>query len=134
VPVLVEQRLRFAWAPLMLLACTGAFRGRVSSWLLSRPPVTVLGGMCYSMYLIHFRLLFATGRLATHFLRGSSFTERLALEALISIPSILLVTVVFFVLIERPCMDPDWPAKAVLRLRSWFGFNPGSGVLPKPGM
>jgi peptidoglycan/LPS O-acetylase OafA/YrhL len=118
VAALPDQRLRYAWAPLMLLICAGAFRGKVSSWLLSRKPITVIGGMCYSMYLLHFRLIFVTGHLARRFLWGSSFMERFALEALISIPAILLVTVVFFVVIERPCMDPAWPAKAASRLRA----------------
>jgi peptidoglycan/LPS O-acetylase OafA/YrhL len=118
VAALLEQRFRYAWAPLLLLICAGAFRGKVSSWLLSRKPITVIGGMCYSMYLLHFRLIFVTGHLATRFLWGPSFMERFALEALISIPAILLVTVVFYVLIERPCMDPAWPAKAASRLRA----------------
>jgi peptidoglycan/LPS O-acetylase OafA/YrhL len=123
---LLGQRHPYAFAPLMLLACAGAFCGKVSSWLFSRPLVTVIGGMCYSIYLIHFRLLWVTGRFAKRFLWGSSFIERLAIEVLISIPAILLVTIIFFALFERPCMDPAWPTRAVLRLRSWFGRNVGN--------
>jgi peptidoglycan/LPS O-acetylase OafA/YrhL len=126
---LLGQRLPYFFAPLMLLVCAGAFRGKVSSWLFSRPLVTVIGGMCYSIYLIHFRLLWATGRFATHFPWGSSFIERFAIEALISIPAILLVSIIFFALLERPCMDPAWPTKATLRLRAWLGrdLSPAAG-------
>jgi peptidoglycan/LPS O-acetylase OafA/YrhL len=131
---LLEQRLSCVFAPLMLLACVGAFRGKVSSWLFSRPLVTVIGGMCYSIYLIHFRLLWATGRFAMRFLWGSSFIERFAIEALIAIPAILLVTIIFFVLLERPCMDPAWPTRATRRLHSWFGRNLGYGGEPNSEM
>jgi peptidoglycan/LPS O-acetylase OafA/YrhL len=130
IAALLTQSYRWTWAPLMLLACTGAFRGKILSWLLSRPPITVVGGMCYSMYLIHFRLLDVTGRFASRFLRGASFTERFGLDALIGIPAILLGSVGFYVLIERPCMDPAWPARARLRLNSFFRVNKLKPVPP----
>jgi hypothetical protein len=40
-------------------------------------------------------------------------------ETLVLTPVILLVGLAFFVLVERPCMDPDWPRRLVdsLRLR-----------------
>ena len=127
---MLGQRVPYAFAPLMLLVCAGAFRGTVSSWLFSRPLLTVTGGMCYSIYLIHFRLLWATGRFATRFLWGSSFLARFAIEALITIPVLLVVSLIFFVLLERPCMNPAWPSRAAVRVRSWFGGELGSGGLP----
>jgi peptidoglycan/LPS O-acetylase OafA/YrhL len=117
---LLGQRFVWAFAPLMLLVCGGALRGRISGWIFSRPWVTAIGGMCYSIYLIHFRLLWVTGRLAMRFLWGSSFLARLSLEAAISLPAILLVSAMFFVCIERPCMNPNWPAEKARRLRLWY--------------
>jgi peptidoglycan/LPS O-acetylase OafA/YrhL len=42
-------------------------------------------------------------------------TDNFALEflwqALLLLPPLLLVCAVFFVLIERPCMRPDWPRR-----------------------
>jgi peptidoglycan/LPS O-acetylase OafA/YrhL len=39
-----------------------------------------------------------------------------ALQACVLIPCILFVAVIFFLLMERPCMNPRWPAD----LRRWI--------------
>ena len=113
-------------APTILFAYVGAFRGRVSSWLLSRPPITVIGGMCYSMYLLHHPVISMTGRFAQRFLWGSNFTARFTLEALIAMPVILAVTGVYFIVLERPCMDSTWPAKVRQVFYAWFGGAAGT--------
>jgi peptidoglycan/LPS O-acetylase OafA/YrhL len=107
-------------APSILLAYVGAFRGRISSWLVSRPLITVVGGMCYSIYLLHFSVISVTGRLAGRFLLGTTFTSRLGMNALVALPAIIAVTGLYFVMIERPCMDPAWPTKVAARIRQWF--------------
>jgi peptidoglycan/LPS O-acetylase OafA/YrhL len=103
----------------ILVAYIGAFRGRASSWILSRKQITLIGGMCYSMYLLHYSTISVVGRVARHFLVGTSFSARLAIEAVIAIPAVLAVTIVFFVLLERPCMNPAWPTEIVRRWRGW---------------
>ena len=37
----------------------------------------------------------------------------IGLYSVIILSSILLVSVVFFMLIERPCMDKNWPTKLI---------------------
>jgi peptidoglycan/LPS O-acetylase OafA/YrhL len=104
-------------APLVLVVYAGAFRGRFSSWLFSRPVLTTVGGMCYSMYLLHSEVIHTVLRGLKRYLSGANYGTWLFFESAIAIPAILIVTLVFFVLLERPCMDPTWPRKAWGRVR-----------------
>ena len=115
--LLLSRRFAALMAPAVLLAYVGAFRGRASSWLLSLPAITAVGGMCYSMYLLHYAIISITGRFANRLLWGNSFSARLALEAIFAIPAILVATLAFYLVLERPCMDPTWPLKLRLLLR-----------------
>lgn len=99
-PVLVALMLSNAApiliAPAILITYFGAFRGRISSWLFSRPLITAIGGMCYSMYLLHAPLISVTGRFAKRFLLGTDFATRFAIQASVAIPAVLAVTCVYF--------------------------------------
>jgi peptidoglycan/LPS O-acetylase OafA/YrhL len=114
------QRYTILMAPLVLMTYVGAFRGKVSSRLFGHRLITVIGGMCYSMYLLHFSVISVTGRLTKRLLPGSSFTTRFAADAVVALPAVLAVTAVFFIVLERPCMDPGWPSKAGARLRGSY--------------
>jgi peptidoglycan/LPS O-acetylase OafA/YrhL len=118
--VLVCERpglARAAFAPLTLLLFCAAFRGRATHRLVTLRWVTVVGGMCYTIYLTHFQLLSAFEKV----FGGVSFTEGFALNLLLHValftPALLAVAVAFFVLIEKPCMRHDWPRRLGRRLR-----------------
>jgi len=99
-----------------VLFCAG-FRGTISSRVLGIPVVATIGGMCYSIYLLHFPLISIIGRHTL--LIGSTRAQwvHLLIQSAIIIPPVLLVCVVYFALIERPCMERDWPQKLAARLR-----------------
>jgi peptidoglycan/LPS O-acetylase OafA/YrhL len=97
--------LLFPWFGLALFCA--AFRGRWSRQVFRAPLIVVIGGMCYTIYLLHYPLLAAVGRmLHFHFI----------VAALIFVPVLLLVSGAYFLLIERPCMDKRWPQKLWKRL------------------
>jgi peptidoglycan/LPS O-acetylase OafA/YrhL len=103
--------------PLAMLAAYGAaFRGRLSRRVFSAPVITTIGGMCYSIYLLHVSIIEAVLRLCEPLRHPASFTRMFALQACVLIPCILFVAVIFFLLMERPCMNPRWPAD----LRRWI--------------
>lgn len=73
--------------------------------------VTNIGGMCYSIYLLHYPIISLVGnKLLKH-----SFSENLTINNLVLISILLLVILVissiFFLLVERPCMDKEWIKK-----------------------
>jgi peptidoglycan/LPS O-acetylase OafA/YrhL len=100
------------------------FRGIVTNRIFSNAWITTFGGMCYSIYLVHFEMIAAVGRAVRRFGPG---TGRMWVEMLIQGPVILAVTlttcVAFYAVVERPCMDPGWPGKLAewVRARSTTG-------------
>ncbi|NOT38829.1 MAG: acyltransferase [Saprospiraceae bacterium] len=79
-------------------------------WI-NAPFFTVIGGMCYSIYLFHNHLIMSIG----HFLLKVKLSQYFIVEYLIFgfilILCIVLVSLLFFILVERPCMDKNWPIK-----------------------
>ncbi len=76
--------------------------------LLSCTPVTIIGGMCYSIYLLHPGVI----GLLMYSIAGIQFSENVILNGgvhlIITIFSILAVSAVFFLLVEKPTMRKDW--------------------------
>ncbi len=109
--------------PLLLtLILLAAFRGYAIKALLARPAVATLGGMCYTIYLVHLPTLeLVVGRTARFFPK-LDYWSLLGVEALIGVPAVMIVSAVAFLLIEQPCMRKNWPTE--LRdalLRRWRG-------------
>jgi peptidoglycan/LPS O-acetylase OafA/YrhL len=111
--------LHWAAIPLLLaltLIFVSAFRGPLIGRILSNPLIVTIGGMCYSIYLLHYPLIAFIGR------NTLSIGERLAYPLYWLIQLALVGTlmafpiIAFFVCIERPCMDRDWPKRLRLRL------------------
>ena len=96
----------------------GAFNGRLFRAFLTMPVIYLIGGMCYSIYLLHGRVI--TG-IYFYVLEGITLTGGFIYDHLIlnatMIPISIFVAAVFFLLIERPSMDPNWPAKILARFR-----------------
>ena len=96
------------WA--LLAGGTGAFLGTAASRILAWPWLTTIGGMCYTIYLYHLLVISAMFRVTLPLQ-----THRLGWDMLIQfavmLPVILVVSAVLFVLLERPFMQRDWPAR-----------------------
>ena len=87
------------------------FRSVLLRRFFSNPWITAIGGMCYSIYLLHYPLLVLLDRIVWKVAPGLAFPRGVLSLAAIGIPTVALISVTFFVLIERPCMDSRWPAK-----------------------
>jgi len=73
--------------------------------------VTFCGGMCYSIYLIHYPLIsFVGGKLLAKF-PISGLLPQFIVYCLIIIPIIFVCSVGFYLLFERPFMDKNWYKK-----------------------
>jgi peptidoglycan/LPS O-acetylase OafA/YrhL len=75
--------------------------------VLSYPPVAIIGGMCYSIYLIHEQVISATGRLLK-VINIESPGIYFILSYLLLGGVVLMVSAVYFKLVEQPCMKKDW--------------------------
>ena len=94
----------------------GAMNGRLIRRFLESPPVYVVGGMCYSVYLCHLAVILLVSPSILAAVQSSSPTLEVLLRTLAFLGAIFIVSLVFFVLVERPCMRPDWPKRAVRAL------------------
>lgn len=98
--------------PLLLFAAfTSAFKGRLLNRFFRNPFVTTVGGMCYSLYLTHSLVMEGCYRLFARIHPGATYGYLYLAGVVIVLPLILALGTVFYVLIERPCMDRDWPKK-----------------------
>jgi phosphatidyl-myo-inositol dimannoside synthase len=86
-----------------------ALRGAVLSRILSLPWVTVTGGMCYSIYLLHVPLIYLFGHATRYLAFGDGLWRNLAVNLLVIPLPTLIACALFFLVIEKPCMKKNWP-------------------------
>ncbi len=101
-----------------------AFRGRLTNWFFSSPWITAFGGMCYSIYLIHYEVISAVGRFTKRITEGLPYWVHLLSQSILVGAAILLVCGLYFVLLEKPCMRRDWPQRLWARVRSLVMATP----------
>jgi peptidoglycan/LPS O-acetylase OafA/YrhL len=107
-----EQQVVHVLLPfLIVFLYVAAFRGKFCAWLFSRPLLTVIGGMCYTMYLFHYFAISIIGHFSKPIHIGNSFAAYFILQCLFILPGVLLITTFFYLTVERPCMDRNWPRK-----------------------
>ncbi len=103
------------------------FFGRIVRGFFSFPAVSIIGGMCYSIYLTHTVVLSAVHMLLARMdLSSWPFAFQSIFIYMLCFSGILAVGTLYFKLIERPCMDPRWPAK----LADWFFRRSPSPITP----
>jgi peptidoglycan/LPS O-acetylase OafA/YrhL len=122
-----ENTLTRAVAPIIIfLLYVAVFHSVWARKLMRIKWVTTIGGMCYSIYLMHNLALEGSLRLISRWMPHQYFPAMLML-AVISIPLTLIECGVYFRLIERPCMRPDWPK----RLKAWILGRRNDSSLPE---
>jgi peptidoglycan/LPS O-acetylase OafA/YrhL len=106
-----SQLTAWLFAPLAIVLFCAAFRGELTSQLFSNRWVTTIGGMCYTIYLIHYQLISLFGRLLQRVRWSDDFGLHLLTQSLLLIPPVIVSSAVYFVLFERPFMQRDWPQR-----------------------
>ncbi|MEQ9567688.1 MAG: acyltransferase [Pseudomonadales bacterium] len=108
------------------LACiclifSGALHGHYFRLALSNGFVSSVGGMCYSIYLIHMPIMQVLCEKIGNLLEPDRFISFLFLQAIAVLPALLLASAVFFLLVEKPCMQKDWPTRLAAGVRNSLG-------------
>ena len=73
--------------------------------------VTLVGGMCYSIYLWHYVIISFVGNKSVLLFSSESYIATLIVQGFILILAVLTISTVMYIFIERPCMDKTWPTK-----------------------
>ena len=103
---------------LMAFVFAAAFRGALMNCLFQTGAVVTIGGMCYTIYLWHYVLIPPVLRSTSAVLEHSRL--RWCAQSAAYLAGLLFVSGCYFVLIERPCMDKNWPNRAAERVRRAF--------------
>jgi len=77
-------------------------------WIFSRKILTTIGGMCYTIYLIHNPIIWTFDNLPINRKFSNSYLLDWSIHFFIIGLIVLICSSVFFVLVERPCMKRDW--------------------------
>jgi len=93
-----------------------AFHARWLKSCLESLPITAIGGMCYSLYLLHFPLIAVFSRIWIDTGTWLHYTAYFIFQFCLTMPGVLVLSTLFYKIVERPCMDPDWPNK----LKNWI--------------
>lgn len=105
------------------LLYVATFRGRYTNRVLTNPWITTIGGMCYTIYLFHNKLLGVIISVSEDLVVSSSYTLNVLVQAVVVIPPMLAMCALYFVLVEKPCMRRDWPQRLMARLKSVLGHS-----------
>ena len=102
----------------------GAFRSGAFNRFIKRPWIMAIGGMCYSIYLLH--LAIAQGSIELmHKINPNAANSVLwfTLYTLFFLFCLLLIVPLFYLLVEKPCMDHTWPTRLKNYLKSKTGWG-----------
>ena len=78
--------------------------------------ISIVGGMCYSIYLLHYATISFVGNYLIKYKVTDSLLINYAAYFLILSVMILFVSSTYFILVEKPCMKADWPSRLLKRL------------------
>jgi peptidoglycan/LPS O-acetylase OafA/YrhL len=97
-------------AVILVLYCA-TFRSLLANRFFVNRWITAIGGMCYSIYLIHYEVISATGRFTKRISEGLPYWEHLLVQIVLVGAAVLFVCGLYFVFLEKPCMRRDWPQR-----------------------
>ena len=70
--------------------------------------IPIIGGMCYSIYLLHYTIISMFGRFTVGIHIGNHYLPNLIFQMIILIIPVLVISSIFYLYIERPFMDKKW--------------------------
>jgi len=75
--------------------------------VLSNRAISIIGGMCYSIYLIHFMILSAASQFLAVLPYGNQWFS-FFLDFMLLTLLVVMGSMIFYRLVEQPCMRKDW--------------------------
>ena len=115
--VLAPSAAYKALPAIILLLFIPAFYGIRTRRLFANLFVASIGGMCYTIYLLHNYAIAALGFITERVGLSLPFEARLLIQMLLMSPVVLGISILYFKLVEQPCMRSDWPMRFNLSIR-----------------
>jgi len=85
-----------------------AFKGQTFNKILNQPITYLIGGMCYTIYLMHLPFLELVVSKTQIYLQPGSYWLTFLVYAVMLIPVTLLISAIFYLALEKPFMKKNW--------------------------
>ena len=99
------------------------FKGKLFNWFFTRPWVYLIGGMCYSLYLLHYAFFYLVLKYSVKIPTMGNYWFDLMIQFVVVIPLFLVIAGLFFLMIEKPCMNKDWMSNFILSIKNKLGLT-----------
>lgn len=103
----------------LFLLFISIFKGKYLNKFFTSKFVYTVGGMCYSIYLLHYPSFYLICKLTRHLAVFNSYVANYFVQVIVVFPIVLVISTLFYYYIERPCMDKNWPKKLAAK---WAGL------------
>ena len=100
-----------------LLLFVAAFRGRYMNQFFTNTYITIIGGMCYTIYLIHYAFMSVLMDFSVVLFATNDYLLSFLIQLVVVIPILLFVSALTFYCIERPFMFKNWPQQFYYKLK-----------------
>lgn len=107
----------------VLLIMVASFKGKIVNRFFTNSIITTIGGMCYSIYLIHYAALFLFMKMSSK-ISFSNVYVNYFFQMVTSITFVMFLSIIFYKYLEKPFMYKDWPQKFVSIFKSKRKENP----------
>ena len=109
--IVLQSTALMHWTfPFLLFALyCAAFRGRWINRFFANSWIAAVGGMCYSIYLIHYEIISAVGRFTKSVGQQLPNPVYLVVQFVLVGLAVVVVCGLYFIVLEKPCMKRDWP-------------------------
>jgi peptidoglycan/LPS O-acetylase OafA/YrhL len=116
----VPTRQNYLLPLLILLAFLATFNGPITRRIFATQWIALTGGMCYSFYLMHMLVVSTMFKITRRFIIPSSLLLSYLIQIVLLGTTLYFICTAYYVLIERPCMDPKWPRKLLARISNYL--------------
>lgn len=96
------------------------FKGSIHNWFYTRPLVYLIGGMCYTIYLLHLAFFGLIVKLMPSLFLAEAYSTNFFLHFILALFLLMILSSLFFILVEKPCMDKEWPRKLIKKINSFI--------------
>lgn len=93
------------------LFCYSVFTNNILKKVFSYKFIPIIGGMCYTIYLVHYTVISMIGRFTIRMSITDYFLPNFLLQVVLLVIPVLLVSGVFYLYVERPFMSKKWVDK-----------------------
>lgn len=101
----------------LFIVVVATFRSRICRATLASSPIRILGGMCYTIYLLHHRVIWSMAELLHPNKNRALITQTLKYSLLCAL-LVLPMSIAYFLMVEKPCMRKTWVSDWLNAVRS----------------